>query len=123
MHCKLRGDSLAGSHLSYPACFHLQPADPISRTRLWCARGEPAWLEHPQALVFMQAEAKQRGQGGQGSQADLAAISGNVLSLEDVTAGGTAGLLTKIAGNALVGPANDSRKQPSVAHLLERFER
>jgi hypothetical protein len=71
----------------------------------------------------MQADAQRRGQAPLGAQACPAAIIGSVLTFEDVVAGGTAGLITKVAGDALLASKNAAGKQPSVAQLLERFER
>jgi hypothetical protein len=59
------------------------------------------------------------------SQTDLR-DRGALLSLDDVTRGGTAALVAKVAGDALAAPA--APRQPgaapaSVLALLERFER
>ena len=72
----------------------------------------------------MQTDAPRRQQAAQGAQTGLAAI-GDSLLLEDVISQvATGGLITKIAGDALVSSKNAAgAKQPSVAQLLERFER
>ena len=70
----------------------------------------------------MQADAHRRGQAPLGATTGPAAITGSVLTFEDVVAGGTAGLITKVAG-VLLASKNAAGKQVSVSQLLERFER
>lgn len=72
----------------------------------------------------MEADASRRAHAAQAAQGGSAASSGSIVTLDDIIAGGTAGLITKVAGAALVAPKNAAgSKQPSMSQLLERFER